>query len=493
MSRPNVLLFFTDQQRFDTIAALGNGVIRTPNLDRLCAEGTAFTSAYSPSPVCVSARCSLHYGQYPWRTGCYDNGYDMPTDRPSFMDVLTEAGYRTHGIGKCHFTPDGHALRGFQSRETQEECTIRNDDYVAHLHANGFEHVSDPHGARGQMYYTPQLAQMPARLHPTQWIGDRSVAFVEQQADANEPWMLFSSFIHPHPPFAPPVPWNKLYRVGSMPLPKLPADFESLHTYINRRQNRYKYRDRGLDMNLIRLIRAHYYACISFIDFQIGRMLSALEESGQLDDTLILFTSDHGEYLGDYQCFGKRGMHDSAARIPLIARMPGRFDGGQIVDEPANLVDIAPTILQTTGCKIADHELDGADLRAVASGDADRAGGISQFNSGPNGVYMLAAKRWKYIYSAPDDKELLFDAVEDPLETRNKATAPFMSGVRDEMKTALIAALRAGGEEAALDGDDWRRYPVQTMPDDPDDGLLTQDPAWAELGIEGYGDGRKPV
>ena len=487
MSRPNVLLFFTDQQRFDTIAALGNGVIRTPNLDRLCAEGTAFTSAYSPSPVCVSARCSLHYGQYPWRTGCYDNGYDMPTDRPSFMDVLTEAGYRTHGIGKCHFTPDGHALRGFQSRETQEECTIRNDDYVAHLHANGFEHVSDPHGARGQMYYTPQLAQMPARLHPTQWIGDRSVAFVEQQADANEPWMLFSSFIHPHPPFAPPVPWNKLYRVGSMPLPKLPADFESLHTYINRRQNRYKYRDRGLDMNLIRLIRAHYYACISFIDFQIGRVLETLERSGQLDNTLILFTSDHGEHLGDYGCFGKRSMHDTCARVPLLARLPRRFEGGAVCDTPTSLVDLAPTILAATGIDGA-MESDGADLADMASGTCIRDAVFSQYQREGQAIYTAVTREWKYAYSAPDNREFLFDRVTDPDETQSCTGVPSCKDILQNMRQRMIERLRSGDETVALDGDNWKVYPQLDIDPDPDAGLLVQDAPGADYRLPGYTD-----
>ncbi|HEX2948660.1 MAG TPA: sulfatase-like hydrolase/transferase, partial [Armatimonadota bacterium] len=188
-SRPNVLLILTDQQRADTIGALGNPVIRTPNLDRLCAEGTAFTSTFTPSPVCVPARCSLHYGQYPLHTGCYENDCAMPADRPSFVDLLSDAGYRTHGIGKCHFTPDGLALRGFQSREYQEEIVAspEQDDYLTYLHANGFAHICDPHGIRGEMYYVPQPAQMPATLHPTQWIGDRAVDFLHAQT-ASQPW-----------------------------------------------------------------------------------------------------------------------------------------------------------------------------------------------------------------------------------------------------------------------------------------------------------------
>ncbi len=279
LTRPNILLFFTDQQRADTISALGNPIIRTPSLDRLCAEGTAFTSAYTPSPVCVSARCAMHYGLYPSQSGCYENGSPMPSDgRQSFMDILTGAGYRTHGIGKCHFTPDLYALRGFQTREYQEELVgdPDRDDYLKCLHANGFRHICDPHGIRGEMYYVPQPAQMPASLHPTQWVGDRAAAFVEAQAASDQPWLLYASFIHPHPPFAPPNPWHKLYRAPMMPLPFMPQDAGSLLIWVNREQNRYKYRDQGLDQNLLRCMKAYYYAAISFIDYQVGRVLDAL-------------------------------------------------------------------------------------------------------------------------------------------------------------------------------------------------------------------------
>ena len=126
MPKPNVLHLFVDQQRFDTIGALNNPVIKTPNLDRLYRSGVAFTNAYTPSPVCISARCSMIFGQYPANTGCYENT-QMPDDgRSTFMDVLSENGYRTHGIGKCHFSPDPLALRGFQTREIQEEGGIRS-------------------------------------------------------------------------------------------------------------------------------------------------------------------------------------------------------------------------------------------------------------------------------------------------------------------------------------------------------------------------------
>ena len=487
--RPNILLFFTDQQRADTIAALGNAVIRTPSIDRLCRDGTAFTAAYTPSPVCVPARCSMLYGQYPLHTGCYSNAEPMPTDgRPSFADALTHAGYRTHAVGKCHFRPDPHALRGFQTRQTQEEMVARpqDDDYLAFLHESGFSHICDPHGARGEMYYVPQVAQMPAELHPTAWVGDQTVRFVENHHAQGQPWLCFSSYIDPHPPMAPPNPWHKLYRAAMMPLPNLPPDIESLQIHINRVQNRYKYRDQGIDRNLVRCLKAHYYATISFIDSQIGRVLSALERTGQLDNTLILLASDHGELLGDYNCFGKRSMHDAAARVPLIARLPGRFDPAATCSAPASLVDVAATLLAAAGLPAAGF--DGVDLADLAADRCDREYVFSQFRSAGDGIYMAANRQWKYFYSAPDGREILFDRIGDPAETRNHVGVQFCQSARDEIKRALIDHLRTGGETAALDGDDWREYPRLEVPADPDSGLLIQDHRWPDTSIPGYTD-----
>lgn len=485
--KPNVLLIFTDQQRFDTIAALGNPVIKTPAFDRLCNGGVAFTSAYSPSPVCVPARCSLHYGRYPMHTRCYDNGWKMPVDRPSFMQVLTEAGYRTHGIGKCHFTPDPEALRGFQSREIQEEVPRRaSDDYTRFLEAEGWGDLPEPHAVRGEMYYVPQVSQLPARLHPTQWIGDRSVAFIEAQQKSGQPWFLFSSYIHPHPPFAPPAPWHKLYRAYDMPLPKVPQDAESLQTYANRMQNRYKYRDQGIDNHLLRSMKAHYYACISFIDYQVGRILDALVRTGQHENTLVLLAADHGEHLGDYNCFGKRSMQDSCARVPLLAWMPGRFEGGLRCDAPANLVDVMPTILAAAGCDADGLAMDGVDLHGLVDGSAQREAVYSQYRAAGTAIYTVVTARWKYAYSAPDQKEYLFDRLVDPGETRNRVGLPSTQDVVKTLRQQILAWLAAGGETAAFEGDQWKVYPKIDVSDDPDSGLLVQDRPGFVLDLPGY-------
>jgi arylsulfatase len=516
--RPNILHLFTDMQRFDTIHALGNPVIKTPHLDRLCREGVAFTHAYSPSPVCVSARCSMIMGQYPLNTGCYANGV-MPTDdRKTFMEVLTDDGYRTHGIGKCHFTPDKFALRGFESREIQEEVgetpeNLDRHDYMKYLHDKGYDHICEANGIRGEMYYTPQPSQVTAKDHPTQWIGDRSIAFLQKEQES--PWYLYTSFIHPHPPFNPPNPWHKLYRPAMMPHPDVPEDWESLLTFINRVQNRYKYGDQGINRHHMRLIKAYYYACISFVDYQIGRILKALEETGELDNTLILFASDHGEHLGDRNSFGKRSMHDSSARVPMIIRQPGRFEGGVVCDTPVSLVDIAPTFLTAAGNRdyaesksVTTHALDGVDMYDILSGESKRKVVFSQFSNKDDGLldpalldmvnqndpdiqrahyssYMAVSKEAKYIYSAPDDREFFFDRIADPFERRNRAGVTLLQDKKSAIKQKLIDHLKAGGETAGIDGDGWKHFPRLSINPDPDTGLIIQDgyTPWADMSL----------
>ena len=498
MKKPNILILFTDQQRADTIGALGNELIQTPALDRLVKEGTAFIRCYSPSPVCISARCSLQYGLYPQSTGLAMNGRMMDDNGRSYPELLSAAGYRTAAIGKCHFTPEANALRGFDERITQEElCSdYAEDDYRTWLKENGFN-PCEPYGERGPMYYIPQTSRWAPEQHPSQWIGDRTIEWIDAQGE--QPWCLFSSFIHPHPPFSLPMPWNKLYRADDMPLPFVPDSAESLYTHINRTQNRYKWRDNGTDLNLIRCMRAYYYAAISFVDFQIGRILKTLEKSGELDNTLILFSADHGEYLGDYGCVGKRSMHDVAARIPMLARLPGTFDAGQVCAEPVSLVDVLPTALAAAGDNCAEA-VDGEDLAGVAGGSSARKVVFSQWGAeSRNMIYMAASRDWKYIYSAGEHKEILFDRKTDPRESRNAADRPGCAAVKEELKQALFDYL--GFDPDVVETVDgmrrWKKKPPLTqnyLTDNPDAGVLFQDePDSLFAGIDGYHATRDPA
>ncbi|MBR4961733.1 MAG: sulfatase-like hydrolase/transferase [Clostridia bacterium] len=504
--RPNILHIFADQLRFDAICANGNPVIRTPNLDRLSAMGVNYQRAYTPSPVCVAARCSMLTGCYPPATNCFSNDR-MPEEIPSFMEILTRNGYRTHGIGKCHFTPDGNALRGFQNRERQEEMhpgSLEKEPYYQMLVENGFGYAYEAHGVRGPMYYIPQPSRLPARFHPTQWIGDRTMAFLRENTE--EPWYLFSSFIHPHPPFTPPVPWHKLYDPVQMPLPKYTCDDESMQMFVNKIQNRYKYRDIGSDLNLIRCMKAYYYACVSFVDYQVGRILDTLEETGQMDNTLIVFTADHGELLGDYHCYGKRSMHDGPARIPMLVYQKGVFEGGVKIDTPVSLVDLAPTFLETAGVETDNYPMDGVSLtkredgyvysvfscyQEVKSGSAREIPGLFREDlsllKAVCGNYMITDGKWKYIYSAPDHREFLFDLVTDD-ETRNRAGTASCRPHQQRLKKQLMAFLKDGGLQCLIEKEDWKWYHVFTLPENPDSGLIVQDItcSWFDEKLPGY-------
>ena len=486
--QPNILFAFTDQQRWDTTHAAGNPHIRTPVMDRLCHEGVNFTKGYTPSPVCVSARASLITGQYPHKNGCFDNGFRQPTDRPSLMDLLAQGGYLCHGVGKMHFTGDRGGLRGFHARDVQEEIsgTIDTNDYLKYLHAHGYDYVHDPMGARGEMYYIPQISQLPARHHPTAWVADRSIDFLKNR-DTSKPFFLWSSFIHPHPPFSPPTPWNKLYRGSLMPFPKRPDNMEDLWTHFNRHQNRYKYRDAGLDNRMLQVMRGYYWACISFIDYSVGRIIDELEQQGELDNTLIAWSSDHGELLGDYNCFGKRSFLDAAARVPMLVRYPERFPRGAVEETPCGLMDLIPTFLGAAG--ISDHnaDLDGLDMADLVGNGQERMI-YGQIQRGQRGMYMAYDGNLKYIYSAGDQKEYLLDHRTDAEETRNCAYNILYASEVKTMREKLIGFFQNESYTDPLDGDQWKDFGAISEPKSADANLLIQDAGWAVplYNIPGY-------
>jgi len=379
-------------------------------------------------------------------------------------------------------SPDYHASRGFQTRRFQEEIISdpTQDDYVGWLAENGYDHF-EPHGARGDMYYTPQISTLPAKAHPTQWVGDESRKFIQETASGKEPWFLYAGFIHPHPPFAPPKPWHKLYRTPDMPLPFVPENCEQLYTWINRLQNRYKYRDRGIDQNLMRLIKAYYYATISFVDYQVGRIMQSLEQTGQLDNTLIVYSSDHGEHLGDFNCFGKRSMQDASAKVPMVVRYPERFKPRQRCSKAVSLVDLAPTFLEAAGIETRELGLDGVDLATVANGSSQRETVYSQFSMKGQAIYMAVSEQRKYVYSAGDGCEFFFDRKQDPREVSNLANQPAAQKEKAECKGDLLRFLKRSREAAAYDetpaGLDWKQYPHidETYLQDPDARLIFQD------------------
>lgn len=403
----HVLIFFTDQQRWDTIGALGNPAIQTPNLDALVRDSVTFNRCTTPSPVCVPARLSMYAGQYPARTGCNNNNVDNCYTGNGFYSRLTESGYQSCAVGKMHHLTDPYGPMGFEKRWTQEELAAPGDDYTAFIMEN-YPHVIDYNGMRSEMYYQPQISQLPAKDHPTAWIGDKSVDFINN-CDPEKPMFLVSSFIHPHPPYCPPAPWQKLYREDPpAPFETEPEELEKFWDMIGDRCGCER-----LQMSRQDILRSKnfYYACVSFVDYQVGRIIQALKDKGMYDDTLILFTSDHGDMMGDYNAIGKRAMVDSSCRVPFIVHYPGMAHEERY--EPCSLVDVAPTILGYAGIPYEEGEFDGVDLFK----DHQRKYVYSQHGCGENGTYMItdgvhklvyiqAVKRYHYFDTIPEERDI---------------------------------------------------------------------------------------
>ena len=349
---------------------------------------------------------------------------------------------------------------------------------------------------------------MPQALHNSTWVAERSIDFLNRR-DRSRPFFLWTSFVKPHPPFTPPYPWNTLYRSTDLPLPKRPAQSQALQTWLMRHQNRYKWREGGPDDNLLRTMKAYYYAEISFIDYQTGRILAALEQTGEAENTLIVFSSDHGELLGDYHCFGKRTFLDSAARVPLLAVWPDRLPAGAVCPTPVSLIDVMPTFLEAAGIDAAPLALDGQSLRTISEAEPSDRLVLGQILEEANASYMATDARWKYIYSALDEREYLFDLAADPGETDDVAThtvaGPGIVGrrllppeaathdaeraaARDRLRGALIARFRQDGYVAPLEGDHWRRYGRGADPADADVDRLIAPAAWGDpyVRLPGY-------
>ena len=427
----HILLIISDQCRADAIGAYGNPDAQTPALDTLASESVVFDRAVTPSPVCVPARLCMLSGQYANRTGNSNNNPALMYEGEGVYSMLTQGGFDSCCIGKMHHVWDRFGSLGFDRRVTQEELANPEDDYTQFIANSPYRNVFDYNGQRSEMYYVPQISQLPAEVHPTQWIGDKSVEYIEA-CDPARNTFLVSSFIHPHPPFCPPAPWNKLFRKDTLSAPFIPETTQSLKPLLHTTFDS----DRlGLsDLDLLRL-KNFYYASLSFVDYQIGRIIAALKDKGMYDDTLILFVSDHGECLGDYRNMGKRTMLSSASRIPFLMKIPGVEHAHR--SDPVSLVDIAPTLLSYAGIAYDRSEFDGKDILSE-TGDFV----FSQYNCHANGVYMCAGSEDKLVYHGKDEKYYYFDEMPESRDLYDEKIAAGDARVL-RMKALLDAYIAA--------------------------------------------------
>ncbi|HJP33981.1 MAG TPA: arylsulfatase [Candidatus Latescibacteria bacterium] len=460
--RPNILFICVDQWRADALSLAGHPVAETPHLDRLARDGINFTQAYASTPTCVPARATIFTGLSPRHTGFvgYNDRIDWRYDA-TMPGLLADAGYHTQCVGKMHTHPSRN-LMGFHNVILHDGYLHRErakrddyglvDDYTPWLREHlgpQADYIDTGVGCNG---YAARPWVYDEMLHPTSWVTTQSIDFLRRR-DPTKPFFLMMSYHRPHPPLDPPQAFLDRYRAKDLPEPVM-GDWAPADPPV-----------RGLDSPVPTdpaqrdYARRAYYAQISHIDYQLNRMFQALFENGVLDDTAILFTSDHGEMLYDHNHVAKGYPFDSSARLPFILRLPqlgnvhqgGRAAPVAQVDQVVELRDLLPTFCDLAGVEVPGH-VDGRSILPLTQGET------AHWRPYLHGEHFLGgdSNQWltdgheKYIWYSQTGRELLFDLDTDPTELRDLTTS------RPERlrlwRERLIAEL-AGREEGFVQGD----------------------------------------
>lgn len=461
--RPNILIMLTDQQRAETIHAAGAQWMRTPNLDRLAAGGHLYTNAYSPNPICMPARHNMLTGLPARYHGYPDNGWGetLPPELPTFPQILSDHGYETRTIGKNHFYPP-RRHHGYLNMELMQEVPAfrEQDDYLMYLKEQGYGNIHNIHGVRNLLYMLPQRSLLPEEHHGTTWVANRAIDFIRTN-QGRHPWLLKLGWIAPHPPFNVPDEFADLYKDADLPEPYVSETSISPLAEENKLLGDLPTKD------YVRRMRELYYGAVSHIDHHVGRILRSLADTGQLDNTLIIFTSDHGEMLGDYGTYQKWLPYDSCAKIPFILHFPNRITGGKRHTDFIDLNDVLPTILDAAGIDRPDqYEFPGESL-LEERGEKTRTHQYVEYSEGNRRWVSLRNVHFKYNYYYAEGREELFDLTNDPQETRNLlAIQPTeYEHIRHDLRQGLIAYEEKWGLPGYIqDGDFIRLKPFHPHP-----------------------------
>ncbi|MBU2937752.1 MULTISPECIES: sulfatase family protein [Pacificibacter] len=453
-TKPNFLWICTDQQRFDTIRGLGNTHINTPNLDRLMDEGVSFDRTYCQSPVCTPSRASFLTGRYPRTTRTTRNGNDkFPDDEILVPHILSENGYTCGLIGKLHLSAaDGRTevLPKHHGYDMVKWCHGPRDGwgddnaYQKWLRSQGVSWETDYHGKNGGI--DPQF-------HQTTWCANEAIGFMDAHEDT--PWMLSINIFDPHHPFDPPAEYKAKYPAEDMPLPKWregELDNKPLiqrDDYENGGQSGLGPSCKTMTDRDIQNYVSDYYAMVDLIDVQVGRLIDHLDKTGQRDNTIIIFHSDHGEMLGDHGLILKGGhFYEELVHVPLIMSCPARLSQKIRSKALVELVDLAPTILDFAGIDVP-LAMQGRSLSHILQGKAEPdahkdAVYCEYYNALPaahKGVFatMYFDGRYKLTVFHGQDIGELYDHETDPDEFDNKWDDPAYQALKSELVLANFA------------------------------------------------------
>ncbi|MEM9851743.1 MAG: sulfatase-like hydrolase/transferase [Pseudomonadota bacterium] len=508
----NILYIMYDQLRFDYLSCAGHPHLKTPNFDRVAAMGVRFTRAYVQSPICGSSRMSAYTGRYCHSHGAQWNGYPLRVGEPTMGDHLRAIGMGCHLIGKTHMRADKAgmtrlgleptSLIGVRTAECGFDPYVRDDGlwaqgpegyydekrspYNAYLRAKGYKAgnpwhdyansglTNDDEMASGFLIkYADRPANIAEEDSETPWLTSRAIDFIEEQS-GEEPWLAHLSYIKPHWPYVVPAPYHAMYGPNHVPAPvRNDQEWENPHPVMGRMMQ--SPIGRAFHKKEVRdLVIPAYMGLIKQCDDQLGRLLDYLEKSGRMQNTMIVLTSDHGDYLGDHWLGEKNLFHDCSVKVPLIVYDPSAAADGTRGTTDARLVeliDLVATFIEAAGGTVPDHIVEGRSLMPLIHGqDAPwREFAISEYDYGPTPVagalgvapkdarlMMVATDRWKFVHDEGSDRRQLFDMETDPDELNDLSHDPDHTGVLAQMYDHLNTWARRMSQRITLSEDQVR-------------------------------------
>jgi choline-sulfatase len=429
----NLLFIFSDEHSRDITGAYGNPHVKTPNLDAMAAAGTRFANPYVNCPICVPSRASLATGRYVHAIRSWDNAHPYAGDPPGWGQALIDQGHEVTAIGKLHYRSEQDPV-GF----SEHIETLNVVDGIGDL----LGMIRRPPAERGNV---KDLAAEAGRGESTYTQYDRRICahaegWLERKAErpTDKPWMLFVGFVLPHFPLVAPEEFYDLYDPKSLPWPKLAGTHERPdHPVLNALRGCMNYAD-YFDEERIRTAVTAYYGMVSFLDHHIGRLVRKLEETGLAANTRIIYTSDHGDNLGDRGFWGKSVMYDESTAVPLL--MTGKdIARGKVVETPVSLVDLTPTFMEAMGAEPLAADLPGRSLFAIAAEPDDPGRAVfSEYHAvgSITGMFMLRKGKWKLIHYE-GHRPQLFDLESDPDEADDRAADPACAPVLADLEAEL--------------------------------------------------------
>lgn len=463
--QPNIILIMTDQHRGDCLGIEGHRVLQTPCLDWLAASGARFGHAYTACPVCVPARRTLMSGKKPVNHGVVHN-YDTLLEGPTLPEVLRDNGYQTHLSGKLHLWPlrKSYGFEGMELSDGPGASRFEGDsDYIRFLKRENVKGLH-PQGAHGVASNSLRVRpwHLDERYHVANWATEQAIEFLETR-DPTRPFFLKVSYFHPHPPLTPPEWYYNFYVNQELPQP-IEADWSRLYNEACFGGCPDPSAERGgwntlLPKAVQHQFQAAYYAAIHHIDDQIQRLFNAFGfiEGLDLNETAIVFCSDHGDMAGDHQLFAKCLPYEGSMRVPFIVRTPQSSGSpkGRVIDQPVELMDIMPTILDMAGLKPPDS-VDGRSVIPLIQGETDDwreyvHGEICDIQSASTGMHYLTDGQRKYAWFPGLGTEQFFDLERDPCEVNDLADEPSRADEITLWRQRLIRELD-GRPEKFTDG-----------------------------------------